>query len=189
MVFRPLFYVNYASTTTRCSSAYDCRLALESSVTLDVRCRFDLPYTHLPHFVAPQVIIRIGENMRSFLPQLLIATFVSSSYAALRRGTKEEKKAVNKGLADGNKKNFIKEDEGFWNRFVDEVNDSVTPLPTSLPTTEPAPGPTPEPAPSPTPEPAPSPTSEPTPGTTPPPVTPEACSGQVSLIYIFFPRT
>jgi hypothetical protein len=72
--------------------------------------------------------------MRSSLALLLLATCASSSHAALRRGTNVEKNEIKKKLADVQKDSLIKEDEGFWNRFVEEVSDSVaTPPPVTPP--------------------------------------------------------
>jgi hypothetical protein len=71
--------------------------------------------------------------MRSSFALLLLAACAFSSHAALRRGTGVEKSEIKKKLAEVQKDSLVKEDEGFWNRFVEEVNDSVTPRPTPPP--------------------------------------------------------
>ena len=67
----------------------------------------------------------------------------------------------------------LAEDEGYWERFlqneVPSITDPPTPGPTPGPTPPPTPGPTPPPTPGPTPPPTPGPTPPPTPGPTPPP--------------------
>lgn len=58
------------------------------------------------------------------LTVLLLAVLGIQADAALRRRTASDQQDVRK-LADGEKKRLLKDDAGFWSRFVQEVQSSL----------------------------------------------------------------